>query len=71
MSQGSQVNPVVWLTAQVANLKLSDMDLVEINEAFAAQYLACAKELGLDDAKSNSNGKGCGCGGARCRSPSS
>ena len=32
------------------------MDLVEINEAFAAQYLACEKELGLDREKSNSNG---------------
>lgn len=38
------------------NLKISDMDLVEVNEAFAAQYLAVAKELGLDPAKTNVNG---------------
>ena len=31
-----------------AGLKLSDMDLVEVNEAFAAQYLAVEQELGLD-----------------------
>lgn len=41
---------------QAANLQLSDMDLVEINEAFAAQFLSCAKELGLDMDKSNVNG---------------
>jgi acetyl-CoA C-acetyltransferase len=32
---------------KIANLTLSDIDLIEINEAFAAQYLACEKELGL------------------------
>lgn len=41
---------------QAGNLQLSDMDLVEINEAFAAQFLSCAKELGLDMDKSNVNG---------------
>ena len=41
-----------------AGLKLSDMDLVEVNEAFAAQYLAVEKELGLDRAKTNVNGGG-------------
>ncbi|KAI9219042.1 Thiolase, N-terminal domain-containing protein [Blastocladiella britannica] len=39
-----------------AKLELKDMDLVEVNEAFAAQYLAVAKELGIDNAKSNLNG---------------
>ena len=39
-----------------AELKLSDMDLVEVNEAFAPQYLAVEKELGLDRAKTNVNG---------------
>jgi acetyl-CoA acyltransferase 2 len=39
-----------------ADLKLSDMDLVEVNEAFGAQYLAVEKELGLDRAKTNVNG---------------
>jgi acetyl-CoA acyltransferase len=36
--------------------KASELDLVEINEAFAAQALACARELGLDAAKLNVNG---------------
>lgn len=39
-----------------ADLKLEHMDLVEVNEAFAAQYLAVEKELGLDRAKTNVNG---------------
>jgi acetyl-CoA acetyltransferase family protein len=39
-----------------AGLKLSDIDLVEVNEAFAAQYLAVEKELGLDRSKTNVNG---------------
>ncbi len=39
-----------------ANLKLEQMDLVEVNEAFAAQYLAVEKELGLDRTKTNVNG---------------
>lgn len=37
-------------------LTLADMDIVEINEAFAAQYLACEKELGVDRSKANLNG---------------
>jgi acetyl-CoA acyltransferase 2 len=39
-----------------AGLKLEDIDLIEINEAFAVQYLACEKELGLDRSKVNVNG---------------
>lgn len=39
-----------------AGLKLEQMDLVEVNEAFAAQYLAVEKELGLDRNKTNVNG---------------
>jgi acetyl-CoA acyltransferase 2 len=39
-----------------AELKLADMDLVEVNEAFAPQYLAVEKELGLDRAKTNVDG---------------
>ena len=37
-------------------LTLAQMDIVEINEAFAAQYLACEKELGIDRSKANLNG---------------
>ena len=32
-----------------AGLKISDMDIIEINEAFAAQSLACIRQWGLDD----------------------
>jgi len=39
-----------------AKMKLEQMDLVEVNEAFAAQYLAVEKELGLDRNKTNVNG---------------
>jgi acetyl-CoA acyltransferase len=37
-------------------LKLSDMDVIELNEAFAAQALAVMRELDLDPAKVNPNG---------------
>jgi acetyl-CoA C-acetyltransferase len=39
-----------------ANLTLADIDLFELNESFAAQMLACGKELGLDEAKVNVHG---------------
>jgi 3-oxoadipyl-CoA thiolase len=39
-----------------AGLTLNDLDLIELNEAFAAQALACQQELGLDPAKVNVNG---------------
>jgi 3-oxoadipyl-CoA thiolase len=39
-----------------ANLKVSDLDLVELNEAFASQSLACIQELGLDQSRVNVNG---------------
>jgi acetyl-CoA acetyltransferase family protein len=41
---------------QRAGLKVEDMDLVEINEAFATQYLAVEKELGLDRERTNVHG---------------
>lgn len=41
-----------------AGLSLADMDVIEANEAFAAQALAVARELGLDAAKLNPNGSG-------------
>jgi len=39
-----------------AGLKISDMDLIEANEAFAAQSVAVGRELGIDSAKLNVNG---------------
>ena len=41
---------------EAAGLALKDMDLVEVNEAFAGQYLAVEKELGLDRSRTNVNG---------------
>ena len=39
-----------------AKMTLSQMDLIEVNEAFAAQYLSVEKELGLPREKTNLNG---------------
>jgi len=52
------IGPVhaVKLSLQRAQLGLDNMDLIEINEAFACQYLAVEKELGLDRSKVNVNG---------------
>ncbi len=50
---------------------MSQLDLIEINEAFASQSVACVKELGLDMSKVNVNGGAIalghplGCSGAR------
>lgn len=41
---------------QKAGMKLEQMDLIEVNEAFAAQFLAVQKELKLDSARTNVNG---------------
>jgi 3-oxoadipyl-CoA thiolase len=54
-----------------ADLKLEDVDLIEINEAFASQVLACARQLGIDEERLNVNGGAIalghplGCSGAR------
>jgi acetyl-CoA C-acetyltransferase len=48
--------PAVQIVLNKAGLKLSDIDLFELNEAFAAQMLACGKELKLDEGKVNVNG---------------
>ena len=48
--------PAVQMVLSKAGLKLGDIDLFELNEAFAAQMLACGKELELDEAKVNVNG---------------
>lgn len=47
--------PAITEALKKAGLTLNDMDLVEVNEAFAPQYLAVAKALGLDPEKSNVN----------------
>src|SRR5688500_2706866 len=48
--------PAIRKALERANLQLADLDLIEINEAFAPQYLACEKELGLDRERVNVNG---------------
>ncbi|MFD1927096.1 acetyl-CoA C-acetyltransferase [Sporosarcina siberiensis] len=48
--------PAIRQALERANLTIEDMDIVEINEAFAAQYLSVEKELGLDRSKTNVNG---------------
>jgi acetyl-CoA acetyltransferase family protein len=53
---GSGPVPASKIALQKAGLTLDDMDLIEVNEAFAAQYLAVEKELGLDRSKVNVNG---------------
>lgn len=48
--------PAIKQALERANLLVEDIDLFEVNEAFAAQYLAVEKELGLDREKTNVNG---------------
>ena len=63
--------PAVEKLLLKTGMKLDDIDLFEINEAFAAQYIACEKGLGLDRSIVNVNGSGIalghpvGCTGAR------
>ncbi|WP_416841616.1 thiolase family protein [Haloferax sp. DFSO52] len=63
--------PATRLALDKAGLTLDDMDLVELNEAFASQSLYCTQELGIDDEKVNANGGAIalghplGCSGAR------
>ena len=48
--------PAIQKALALAGLKLGQLDLIEVNEAFAAQYLAVEKGLGLDRDKTNVNG---------------
>jgi acetyl-CoA C-acetyltransferase len=50
--------PATRLALQRAGLTLADMDVIEANEAFAAQACAVAKDLGFDPEKTNPNGSG-------------
>lgn len=54
--------PSVRNLLQRAALTLADLELIELNEAFAAQYLACERELGLNREIVNVNGSGVGLG---------
>jgi acetyl-CoA acetyltransferase family protein len=53
---GSGPVPASWKALAAAGLTIGEMDLVEVNEAFAGQYLAVEKELALSREKTNVNG---------------
>jgi acetyl-CoA acyltransferase len=63
--------PAVRRALDAAGLDLDQIDLIELNEAFASQVLACERELGLDSERLNVNGGAIalghplGCSGAR------
>lgn len=63
--------PATQKALQRAGLKISDIGLIELNEAFASQSIACIRELGLGESKVNVNGGAIalghplGCSGAR------
>jgi acetyl-CoA acetyltransferase len=48
--------PAVRALLERQHLSLSDIDLIELNEAFAAQVIACDRELGFDAERLNVNG---------------
>lgn len=48
--------PSIRLVLEIAGLSLDDIGLIEINEAFAAQYIGCERELGLNRGICNVNG---------------
>jgi len=54
--------PAVKNLLSKSRFKLADFELIELNEAFAAQYLGCEKELGLNRDITNINGSGIGLG---------
>ena len=48
--------PAIRLLLEMTGLSLADIGLIEINEAFSAQVLGCARELGIDESLLNVNG---------------
>ncbi len=59
---GMSPAPAVRDLMAKSGLKLADFEMIEVNEAFAAQYLGCEKELGLNREITNVNGSGIGLG---------
>jgi acetyl-CoA C-acetyltransferase len=55
---GLGVVPAVKKAMEKAKLSVKDLDVVELNEAFASQALGCVKELGFDPDKTNVHGSG-------------
>ena len=54
--------PAVNDLMQRSGYKIGDFELLEVNEAFAAQYIGCERELGIDRRITNVNGSGIGLG---------
>jgi len=54
--------PAVKDLSKRSGLKIEDFELIEVNEAFAAQYIGCERELGLNREITNVNGSGIGLG---------
>jgi len=54
--------PAVKQLLAGSGLQLNDFELIELNEAFAAQYIGCERELGLNRDITNVNGSGIGLG---------
>jgi acetyl-CoA C-acetyltransferase len=54
--------PAVKKLLDSSDFKLDDFELIELNEAFAAQYIGCEKEIGLNREITNVNGSGIGLG---------
>ena len=54
--------PAVKQLLEKSGLKLENFELIEVNEAFASQYIGCEKELGLNREITNVNGSGIGLG---------
>jgi len=54
--------PAVNYLYKNSGLKLADFELIELNEAFASQYIACEREMGLNRDITNVNGSGIGMG---------
>jgi acetyl-CoA C-acetyltransferase len=54
--------PAVRAALDRAGLRIADLDVIELNEAFAAQALAVARELDLPTERTNPNGSGIGLG---------
>ncbi len=54
--------PAVEDLSNRSGLKIDDFELIEVNEAFAAQYIGCERELGLNREITNVNGSGIGLG---------
>jgi acetyl-CoA C-acetyltransferase len=54
--------PATEKALKKTGMTLKDIQLIEVNEAFAAQYIACEQGLGLDRSITNVNGSGIGSG---------